>query len=101
VTTRTFTDAGCTHEIVAVTRGAMCTTAALPGYAVRVTGSTCSPDITASALLQLGAASSHDIVYVLDDAGTCSSQPTSGGTFVDVVAEVDPGTLGRITEIVE
>jgi hypothetical protein len=100
ITARSFADAQCQKEIVGVARDATCTGATLPGYAVRLSATACSPDITASAVLKLGGEVALDVFYVGDDAGGCSSQPAAG-TFLEVSGPIDSATLGRITEVVE
>ncbi len=92
----------CTHEVVGIARVPGCPSAAIPTYAMRVTGDACGSEIGARAVHRLGTvARDLSTYFVKNEAGNCTPRPGAGDVFVDVLGEVPPDDLGLIAEAIE
>ena len=100
VATTSYADLACTQEVVGLASQPGCGTVTSPGYAVRVSGSACTTDITATSVVTLGDVQTLSAYFTKSDSGACTRQ-AQGGIFASVAGEVPPSSLAVVTETVE
>jgi tagatose-1,6-bisphosphate aldolase len=87
--------------VVGVPQAPGCTSTPIPVYGVRVSGSACTADVSASQVVKLGAELQTLLTYYTTDAnGACVRQPQAG-VFAPVGADVPTASLAVVVETVE
>jgi hypothetical protein len=100
IATTSYADDACTAEIVGLPSQPGCATVTSPGYAVRVSGSACVADITATSVVALGDVQTLAAYYTKSDTGACTRQ-AQGGSFASIAGEVPPASFAIVVETLE
>ena len=96
-----YSDDACTTEIVGVPQQPGCDSTPKPAYGVRVSGSACATDVTASKVVKLGTELQTLGGYYGTDANGACVRQAQGGVFATVDGEVPTSTLAVVVETVE